>query len=267
MAATGISMGGLVLGNYLSRQSEDARKLFTACLIISVPWDVQKGSTSIEKPYLNNLLGKHLTSRLCHTLSKYEILNKSRHDIDFDTILKSKTIKEFDANFTSKHFGYKDVDHYYSVATLHNKLDKIAVPLLCLSAADDPFQPLEGESISILKFARDCQWAHNYFTLTPRPQIPYGNVILFNNSVYLVRIKCFLSISHFEAIPTRAAEESSHVAILVTARGGHIGERFYSKIKKSNSWFTYLTNFSFSFSFEPGFMEGFWPKTNDEYVR
>lgn len=154
IAATGISMGGLVLGNYLSRHSEEARKLFTACLIISVPWDVQKGSTSIEKPILNNLLGKHLTSRLCHTLSKYEILNKSRHDIDFDTILKSKTIKEFDANFTSKHFGYKDVDHYYSVATLHNKLDKISVPLLCLSAADDPFQPLEGEFFCLISFNR-----------------------------------------------------------------------------------------------------------------
>lgn len=151
-------MGGLVLGNYLSRHSEEARKIFTACLIISVPWDVQKGSTSIEKPYLNNLLGKHLTSRLCHTLSKYEILNKSRHDIDFDTILKSKTIKEFDANFTSKHFGYKDVDHYYSVATLHNKLDKIAVPLLCLSAADDPFQPLEGKTLFERSFGQNLRF-------------------------------------------------------------------------------------------------------------
>lgn len=143
--ATGISMGGLVLGNYLALHNEEARKMFTACKIISVPWDVQKGSTSIEKPYLNSMLGKHLTNRLCRTLSKYEILNKSRDDIDFDKILKSKTIKEFDSNFTSKHFGYKDVDHYYSVATLHNKLHKISVPLLCLSAADDPFQPLEGK--------------------------------------------------------------------------------------------------------------------------
>lgn len=93
------------------------------------------------------MLGKHLASNLCATLSQYDILTK-REEFDIDKVLNSKTIKEFDTNFTSKHFGYRDVDHYYSVATLHNKLHKISVPLLCLSAADDPFQPLEGKLFS-----------------------------------------------------------------------------------------------------------------------
>lgn len=74
------------------------------------------------------------------------------------------------------------MDDYYSDATLHNKLDGICVPLLCLSAADDPFQPLD-------------------------------------------------------AIPIKAAEQSTHVAIVITARGGHIG-----------------------------FLEGCWPSTKEQYM-
>lgn len=165
LGATGISMGGLVLGNYLAEHSEEAKKILTACKIISVPWDVHKGTTNIEKPYLNSFLGRHLTNNLCSTVSKYDVF-KSGYDMD--KILQSKTIKEFDSHFTSKHFGFKDVNHYYEAATLHDKLHKICVPLLCLNAADDPFQPLD-------------------------------------------------------AIPTKAAQKSSHVAIVITARGGHIG--------------------------------------------
>lgn len=43
LGATGISMGGLVLGNYLATNGVEARQYLTACQIISVPWDVHKG--------------------------------------------------------------------------------------------------------------------------------------------------------------------------------------------------------------------------------
>lgn len=59
---------------------------------------------------------------------------------------QSKTIREFDSSYTTKQFGYKDVESYYTDATIHDKLHKIEVPLLCLSAGDDPFQPFEGKS-------------------------------------------------------------------------------------------------------------------------
>ncbi|EAT32449.1 AAEL010695-PA [Aedes aegypti] len=182
IGATGISMGGLILGNYLANYSDEAKAILTAAKIISVPWDVNKGSDSIEQPYLNSMLGRHLAGSLCRTVRKYDILRNEEFDWDMDVVLQSKTIKEFDSHFTSKHFGYKDVHSYYAQATLHNKLHKIKVPLLCLSAADDPFQPLD-------------------------------------------------------AIPIKAAEKSSHVAILITARGGHIG-----------------------------FLEGWWPANKDQYM-
>ncbi|XP_017866835.1 PREDICTED: phospholipase ABHD3 isoform X1 [Drosophila arizonae] len=185
LGATGISMGGLILGNYLARKSDEARINLSAAKIISVPWDVHKGSASIEKPVINNLLGRHLAGSLCRTLRNHlEVYRDIYQDseIDIQRILRCKTIKEFDELFTAKQFGYAHVNDYYTDATLHNKLDHISVPLLCLSAADDPFQPLD-------------------------------------------------------AIPIKAANQCTHVAIVITARGGHIG-----------------------------FLEGWWPSTKDQYM-
>lgn len=146
MGAIGISMGGLVLGNYLARYGEEAHKFFTACQIISSPYNMHKGCVSLEKPYLNKLLNKVLAKRLCEMISSYKALH-TIEDIDFDVVMKCKSFRELDIHFTTKHFGYRDVEHYYSAGSLHNKLHKISVPLLCLSAADDFFQPLEGKSI------------------------------------------------------------------------------------------------------------------------
>lgn len=128
------------------------------------------------------MLNNHLATALCDTVKKYDILFKEEHEWKMEKVLSSKTIKEFDSHFTAIHFGYGDVDNYYRHATMHNKLHLIQVPTLCLSAADDPFQPLE-------------------------------------------------------AIPIKGAEDSSHVAIAVTARGGHIG-----------------------------FLEGFWPMQSNQYM-
>lgn len=52
---------------------------------------------------------------------------------------QSKTIREFDSNYTIKLFEHESVDDYYKKASLHDKLDRIRVPCLCLNAADDPF--------------------------------------------------------------------------------------------------------------------------------
>jgi abhydrolase domain-containing protein 1/3 len=145
IGATGISMGGLILGNYLAEHADEAKEILSAAKIISVPWDVNKGAESIEKPYLNYMLNSHLAGALCNTVKKYDILFKEEYEWKMDKVLQSKTIKEFDTSFTSIHFGYGNVDNYYKKATLHNKLHKIKVPTLCLSAADDPFQPLDGK--------------------------------------------------------------------------------------------------------------------------
>lgn len=48
LGAAGISMGGLILGNYLVRKSLEARTHLAAAKIISAPWDVHKGKKIIR---------------------------------------------------------------------------------------------------------------------------------------------------------------------------------------------------------------------------
>jgi abhydrolase domain-containing protein 1/3 len=140
----------------LAEHADEAKEILSAAKIISVPWDVNKGAESIEKPYLNYMLNSHLAGALCNTVKKYDILFKEEYEWKMDKVLQSKTIKEFDTTFTSIHFGYGNVDNYYKKATLHNKLHKIKVPTLCLSAADDPFQPLDGAYSLIASVSKAC---------------------------------------------------------------------------------------------------------------
>lgn len=65
---------------------------------------------------------------------------------DWAAVERSRSVREFDAAFTTKHFGFGSVEAYYRAATLRDKLARVRVPLLCLCAADDPFQPLDGKS-------------------------------------------------------------------------------------------------------------------------
>ncbi|XP_020292817.1 phospholipase ABHD3 isoform X2 [Pseudomyrmex gracilis] len=143
LGATGISLGGLILGNYLAQQGPTAKTKLKACLIISVPWNVFAATKSTEENYFNLMLNKHLASNLRRKIQQHTT-DIGHFNIDIDVLLKSQTIREFDSHFTAKHFGYKNVDEYYRDATLHDKLHLIEVPTLCLSAADDPFQPLQA---------------------------------------------------------------------------------------------------------------------------
>jgi predicted alpha/beta-fold hydrolase len=52
-------------------------------------------------------------------------------------------VREFDDRITAPYFGYKDAEEYYRSAGAKNVIGKVRVPLLLLSAQDDPFVPYE----------------------------------------------------------------------------------------------------------------------------
>ncbi|KAL7633273.1 UNVERIFIED_CONTAM: hypothetical protein RMT77_016378 [Armadillidium vulgare] len=181
VVATGISLGGMILGNFLVTRGQKARQYLEAAMVLSVPWNPFVGTESLEKPIWNLLLNRFLAQCLCDSLKQMTHMLEGNHPWDLDHVMKSKTIREFDSRFTAVQFGFKDVEDYYRTACLPGKLHEIRVPLVCLSAADDPFQPIHG-------------------------------------------------------IPYEEARKSSHVGIIITSRGGHIG--FMEGILPTNRYFS-----------------------------
>lgn len=73
-----------------------------------------------------------------------EVLQK-RECWDFDKILASRTLAEFDSCFTSPQFGYANVQEYYKDAVITHRLNRLSLPVFSLNSTDDPIQPGERE--------------------------------------------------------------------------------------------------------------------------
>ncbi|XP_041975130.1 phospholipase ABHD3 [Aricia agestis] len=134
LLAAGVSLGGLILGHYLAERGAEAR--VAAALVVSSPLDVVRGSACMEGPPLNRALSWHMARNLRDTVAA--------HGLGGGSVAAARSVRQFDAAFTAAHFGFASADHYYRAASLTDKLRHVRVPLLCLCAADDPFQPLEA---------------------------------------------------------------------------------------------------------------------------
>ena len=142
LMALGVSLGGIILGNYLVAKGEAARNKLVAAMLVSVCWDPLKGTASLEKWGLNLMLNRHLASCLVHTVQKFKHhFDNGKHRIEnLESVFSSRTVKEFDETFTAPQFGYKDVEEYYRDSSLVGNVKDIKIPVLAINANDDPFQ-------------------------------------------------------------------------------------------------------------------------------
>jgi abhydrolase domain-containing protein 1/3 len=137
--------GGILLSHYLIRKGDKA--LVDAVMLISVCYNFKSGCESLERQGLNLALNRHLVRTLIAVVESQREQLSNLSNIDLEAVVKAKTLKEFDATFTTKMWGYKDTDHYYEEAQISGKLHMIKKPTLCVNAADDMFQPLECKRV------------------------------------------------------------------------------------------------------------------------
>ncbi|XP_073406954.1 phospholipase ABHD3 isoform X2 [Dendrobates tinctorius] len=143
LMAAGVSMGGMLLLNYLGKTGRQTPLLGAA--VFSAGWEVFESATVLEKTLNWILFNYYLTTCLQASIMRHRSVLEKQFDIDY--VMKARSIREFDTRFTSVMFGYPTNDHYYKDASPCHRVKSIEIPVLCLNAVDDVFSP--GHAIPV----------------------------------------------------------------------------------------------------------------------
>eukprot|EP00051_Salpingoeca_urceolata_P018208 m.254325 g.254325 ORF g.254325 m.254325 type:complete len:248 (+) comp19144_c0_seq3:89-832(+) len=157
LVAVGVSLGSMILTKYLGEEGSNTP--LSGAMSISNPWDLHHATDSLEAFPSKQLYNSRLAAKLRHLVhNNKDVLDEL---VDFEALGSAKTIKEFDALVIVQMFGYADVEAYYADATSLKWAPHVAIPLLCLNAADDPFSPLTGIPVDM------CQQNSNVVVAVP----------------------------------------------------------------------------------------------------
>ncbi|XP_033110232.1 phospholipase ABHD3-like [Anneissia japonica] len=146
LMAAGTSLGGMILFNYLAKHGDQTQ--LNAAFTVSTPWNVFESTKNIERPINRWLLNSHLARNLRKGVKDHITMFEKHYDPEISQALKANTIREFDSKFTTKVFGYEDVNQYYEDACLHTKVQDVKIPTVCLNAGDDPISPMHALPIN-----------------------------------------------------------------------------------------------------------------------
>jgi uncharacterized protein len=139
LLACGVSLGGNVLTKLIGEGVHELPKTLRAAVGVSVPFDLERGSRHIatglsslyQKWFLRTLLPK-----VREKASRYPELFPSLEAID-----GIRTLWDFDDLITGPLHGFAGATDYYTRSSAKHYLKGVSIPLLLLSAADDPFLP------------------------------------------------------------------------------------------------------------------------------
>jgi predicted alpha/beta-fold hydrolase len=133
----GVSMSGSMLLNLVSGRRGTVKPDYA--ITVNAPIDLHAGSQRLSEGF-NRVYDLRFVHRLSQEIAKRQeagLLSKNY------TIPRFATVGEFDDIFTAVEFGFANRQDYYNQCSTWRHLHQVDVPTIMLTAADDPFIPVE----------------------------------------------------------------------------------------------------------------------------
>jgi len=137
----GYSMGGNLVTKMAGEFSDAVPKALRGVAAVCPSINLAACADELERRN-NYFYQRHFVAGLMSRYGRKVELFPQRYSPDgFGRIC---TVRQFDDAITAPHFGYRDAQEYYEAAGAKCVIDKIRVPMLLITAQDDPFVPFEA---------------------------------------------------------------------------------------------------------------------------
>jgi len=134
----GYSMGGNLVTKMAGEFGDSGPKQLRGVAVVCPALNLSACADALEKRE-NYLYQRHFVKGLlARYRRKAELFPKHYSKNGFGRV---RTVREFDDKITAPAFGYKDAQEYYEAAGAKRVIGQVKVPVLMMTAQDDPFVP------------------------------------------------------------------------------------------------------------------------------
>jgi predicted alpha/beta-fold hydrolase len=137
----GYSMGGNLVTKMAGEYGAEAPRALRAVCAICPALDLAACADALEKRE-NYFYQRHFVKGLMARYARKAALFPKVYS--HDGFGRIQTVREFDDAITAPCFGYRDAQEYYEAAGARKVVGRVRVPMLMITAQDDPFVPYES---------------------------------------------------------------------------------------------------------------------------
>jgi uncharacterized protein len=134
----GYSMGGNLVTKMAGEFGEEYPRALRGVCTVCPSIDLSACADALELRE-NYLYQRHFVKGLIGRYARKVAMFPGRYSMNGAS--ECRTVRQFDDVITAPAFGYRDAAEYYEAAGAKRVIDRVRVPMLLITAEDDPFVP------------------------------------------------------------------------------------------------------------------------------